>query len=50
MKTNNMATEHAIGATTIKPVNRMMANSTSIQQSQYDNNEQYFELESDELI
>ena len=50
MKTNNMVTEHAIGATTIKPDNKVMANSRNIQQSQYNNTEQYFELESDESI
>ena len=50
MITNNMVTEHAIGATTIKPDNKMMANSRNIQQSQYNNTEQYFELESDESI
>lgn len=45
MTTNNMVTEHAVGATPIKPDNKMMA-----KQSQYNNTEQYFELESDELI
>ena len=50
MKTNNMVTEHAIGATTNNPDNKMMANSRNIQQSQYDITEQYFELESDESI
>ena len=45
-----MVTEQAIGATTIKPDNKVMANSRNIQQSQYNNTEQYFELESDESI
>ena len=50
MKTNNMVTEHAIGATNNNPIDKMMANSRNIQQSQYNNTEQYFELESDESI
>jgi len=45
-----MVTEQAIGVTIIKPDNKMMANSKNIQQSQYNNTEQYFELESDESI